>query len=76
MKDWREKIEKELGRTKANYVYGKGKAVLEFNPHPVLAFFDEASFAAAIHDKNVLERMFPNVVLTCRNYSAYSDNKR
>lgn len=74
MKDWLKKIEKNLGKNSAKLIYSK--AIMEQNPDPVIVFFDEGLFAAAIQHKNSLERMFPNVSLTCRNYSVYSDNRR
>lgn len=73
MKDWRKKIENQLGKNAVNHIYSK--AIMENNPDPVIVFFDEGLFAASIQHKNVLERMFPNVSLTCRNYSMYSDNR-
>lgn len=66
MQDWLKKIEKNLGKNAAKLIYGK--AIMEQNPDPVIVFFDEGLFSAAIRDKNTLEKLFPNVVITCRNY--------
>lgn len=66
MKDWLKKIEKNLGKNAAKFLYNH--ANMEHNPDPVIVFKDEALWTAAIRDKNTLEKLFPNVVITCRNY--------
>lgn len=67
MKDWKKKVEKNLGANAAKYVFAN--AVMEENPHPVIVFNNEALWTTAINKyKNALEKMFPNVVITCRNY--------
>lgn len=66
MQDWQKKVEKNLGKNAAKYVFSK--AIMEHNPDPVIVFFDEELFTTAIRDKNAIEKIFPGVVITCRNF--------
>lgn len=63
MQDWLKKIEKNLGKNTAKYVFSNAKMVENH-----IVFTDEALFAAALRDKNALEKIFPDVVVTCWNY--------
>lgn len=67
MKNWREIVEKNLGKTAANYVYKH--AFMETEPSLKIVFFDEGLYTAALRDKNTLEKLFHGVTITCRNYA-------
>ena len=63
MKNWKDKIAKELGKNAVKYVYSHADFVTQ--PSLSIMFYEEAHYAAAIKDKNALEKLFPGVVLKC-----------